>query len=169
MQCIEGPACWDDASWPWPCHDPLNSKAFWPSWPSCPLHHPVALCATNRVPPCHQQASLTHVGEPFPLLCYRLRHGFGRLTHTHTHTQAKFKGTTLSLQERGRVLRLAITSAQRLVTKGQLHPARIVTRCNSLVPLGGPALCGLNRRPYFACRAPLHTHILKPAEYCEHA
>ena len=67
------------------------------------------------------------------------------------------------------MLRLAITSAQRLVTKGQLHPARIVTRCNSLVPLGGPALCGLNRRPYFACRAALHTHILKLAEYCEHA
>ena len=67
------------------------------------------------------------------------------------------------------MLRLAITSARRLVTKGQLHPARIVTRCNSLVPLGGPALCGLNRRPYFACRAALHTHILKLAEYCEHA
>ena len=67
------------------------------------------------------------------------------------------------------MLRLAITSAQRLVTKGQLHPARILTRCNSLVPLGGPALCGLNRRPYFACRAALHAHILKLAEYCEHA
>ena len=50
-----------------------------------------------------------------------------------------------------------------------LHPACIVTRCNSLVPLGGPALCGLNRRPYFACRNALHTHIQKLAEYCEHA
>ena len=80
-------------------------------------------------------------------------------THTHTHCHT----------ERGRVLRLAITSAQRLVTKGQLHPARIVTRCNSLVPLGGPALCGLNRRPYFACRNALHTHILQLAEYNEHA
>ena len=93
---------------------------------------------------------------------------FAQRTLPHA-PQAKFKGTTLSLQERGRVLRLAITSAQRLLTKGQLHPACIVTRCNSLVPLGGPALCGLNRRPYFACRAALHTHILKLAEYCEHA
>ena len=82
---------------------------------------------------------------------------FAQRTLPHA-PQAKFKGTTLSLQERGRVLRLAITSAQRLVTKGQPHPARIVTCCNSLVPLGRPALCGLNRRPYFACRAALHTH-----------
>ena len=93
---------------------------------------------------------------------------FAQRTLPHA-PQAKFKGTTLSLQERGRVLRLAITNAQRLVTKGQLHPARIVARYSSLVPLGGPALCGLNRRPYFACRAALHTHILKLAEYCEHA
>ena len=81
--------------------------------------------------------------------------------------QAKFKGTTLSLQERGRVLRLAMNSVQRLVTKGQLHPARIVTRCSSLVPLGGPALCGLNCRPYFAGRNAMLFHIQKLAAYCE--
>ena len=81
--------------------------------------------------------------------------------------QAKFKGTTLSLQERGRVLRLAMNSVQRLVTKGQLHPARIVTRCSSLVPLGGPALCGLNCRPYFAGRNAMLFHIQKLADYCE--
>ena len=73
--------------------------------------------------------------------------------------QAKFKGTTLSLQERGRVLRLAVASAKRLVTKGQLHPARVVTRCSSLVPIGGPTLCSPNSRPYFACKSALHTNI----------
>ena len=45
--------------------------------------------------------------------------------------QAKFKGTTPSLQERCRVLRLAVANAQRLVTKGHLHPACVVTRCSS--------------------------------------
>ena len=44
--------------------------------------------------------------------------------------QAKFKGTTLSPQERGRVLRLAVTSAHLLVTKGQLHTAR--THCYTM-------------------------------------
>ena len=61
---------------------------------------------------------------------------FAQRTLPHA-PQAKFKGTTLSLQERGRVLRLAVANAQRLVTKGHLHPARVVTRCSSLVPLGG--------------------------------
>ena len=61
---------------------------------------------------------------------------FAERTLPHS-PQAKFKGTTLSQQERGRVLRLAVANAQRLVTKGHLHPARVVTRCSSLVPLGG--------------------------------
>ena len=60
-----------------------------------------------------------------------------------------------------------MNSVQRLVTKGQLHPARIVTRCSSLVPLGGPALCGLNCRPYFAGRNAMLFHIQKLADYCE--
>ena len=91
---------------------------------------------------------------------------FAQRTLPHS-PQAKFKGITLSLQERGRVLRLAVANAQRLVTKGHLHPARVVTRCSSLVPLGGPALCGLNRRPYFTCRSAMSTHIQQLAAYCE--
>ena len=91
---------------------------------------------------------------------------FAQRTLPHA-PQAKFKGTTLSLQERGRVLRLAMANAQRLVTKGHLHPARVVTRCSSLVPLGGPALCGLNYRPYFTCRSAMNMHVQQLAAYCE--
>ena len=91
---------------------------------------------------------------------------FAQRTLPHA-PQAKFKGTTLSLQERGRVLRLAMANAQRLVTKGHLHPARVVTRCSSLVPLGGPALCGLNCRPYFTCRGAMNMHVQQLAAYCE--
>ena len=91
---------------------------------------------------------------------------FAQRTLPHA-PQAKFKGTTLSLRERGRVLRLAMANAQRLVTKGHLHPARVVTRCSSLVPLGGPALCGLNCRPYFTCRSAMIMHIQQLAAYCE--
>ena len=67
----------------------------------------------------------------------------GRHTHTHTH-----------LQERARVLRLALKQEhlQKLVKMGSLHPAAHMTRCGALTPLGGPAVCGLNRRPYFTCR-----------------
>ena len=91
---------------------------------------------------------------------------FAQRTLPHA-PQAKYAGHTLSLQERGRVLRLAMSSAQRLVTSGQLHPAGMVTRCGSLVPLGGPAICGLNKRPYFARREAMISHIRKLVQYCE--
>ena len=42
-----------------------------------------------------------------------------------------------------------MTIAQRLVTKGHLHPAHTITRCSSLIRMGGPAIYGLIQRPYF--------------------
>ena len=61
--------------------------------------------------------------------------------------QAAFPGTALPLQERARVLRLVLATLGKLVKTGSLHPAKLVTRCASLVPLGGPLLCSLSRRP----------------------
>ena len=81
--------------------------------------------------------------------------------------QAKFRGHTLPLQERARVLRLALCTLQRLVKSGMLHPAKIITRSAALVPMGGPALGGLNRRPYFACRSAMVSHMEQLALYCE--
>ena len=40
-------------------------------------------------------------------------------------------------------------------------------RCASLVPLGGPLLCGLSRQPYFACREETGHHVQELAAYCE--
>ena len=60
-----------------------------------------------------------------------------------------------------------MSSAQRLVTSGQLHPAGMVTRCGSLVALGGPVICGLNKRPYFARREAMISHIRKLVQYWE--
>ena len=91
-----------------------------------------------------------------------------RYTHTHTHTpQAKFQGCTLPLQERARVLRLALYTLQRLVKSGSLHPANVIARATSLVPLGGPPVAGLNRRPYFAWRDAMHRHVQLLASCCE--
>ena len=81
--------------------------------------------------------------------------------------QAAFRGTSLPLQERARVLRLALTTLGKLVRTGCLYPARMVTRCAALVPLGGPLLCGLSRRPYFACREAMLHHVSELATYCE--
>ena len=81
--------------------------------------------------------------------------------------QAKFQGHTLPLQGRARVLRLALCTLQKLVKSGSLHPAKVITRTTSLVPLGGPPVAGLNRRPYFACRDAMHKHVQLLASYCE--
>ena len=81
--------------------------------------------------------------------------------------QAKFQGHTLPLQERARVLRLALCTLQGLVKSGSLHPAKVITRAISLVPLGGPHVARLNRCPYFACRDTMHKHIQLLASYCE--
>ena len=84
-----------------------------------------------------------------------------------TAPQAKYRGTTLPLQERARVLRLAVCTMQKLVTRGALHPAKVITRANSLVPLGGPQQSGLSRRPYFVSRQAMVGHIAKLSQYCE--
>ena len=47
-----------------------------------------------------------------------------------------------------------------------LHPATHMTRCRALIPLGGPAACGLNRRPYFTCRQKMMQHIRTLTQYC---
>ena len=81
--------------------------------------------------------------------------------------QAKFQGHTLPLQERARVLRLALCTLQTLLKSGSLHPAKVITRATSLVPLGGPPVAGLNCRPYLACRDAMHKHVQLLASYCE--
>ena len=81
--------------------------------------------------------------------------------------QAKFRGHTQPPQERVRVLRLALCTLQRLVKSGSLHTAKVITRATLLVPLGGPPVAGLNRRPYVACRDAMHKHIQFLASYCE--
>ena len=81
--------------------------------------------------------------------------------------QAAFRGTAPPLQERARVLRLALATLGKPVKTGSLHPARVATRCASLVPLGGPLLCGLSRRPYCACREEMGHHVRELATYCE--
>ena len=81
--------------------------------------------------------------------------------------QAKFQGHKLPPQEKARGLRLALCTLQKLVKSGSLHTAKVITRATLLVPLGGPLVAGLNRRPYFACRDAMHKHIQLLASYCE--
>ena len=55
---------------------------------------------------------------------------------------------------------------QKLFKSGTLHLATNMTRCGALIPLG-PALCDWNKRPYFACRHKMLTHVQMLVRYCE--
>ena len=81
--------------------------------------------------------------------------------------QARLRGTHLPLQERARVLRLAMAKMQALATSGRLHPAQGTARSPVIIPIGGPALVGLTRRPFFACRHAMVGHLARLATYCE--
>ena len=81
--------------------------------------------------------------------------------------QAIFRGVTLPLQERARVLRMALNELRPQVTRGHLHPGTVINRANSLVPLGGPTASGISRRPYFSRRDQMLPMIRDLATYCE--
>ena len=63
---------------------------------------------------------------------------------------AKFAAITLPLQERARVLRVALIIMRRHVEHGSLFPGKLIARANSLYPFGAGCHMGLNTRPYFA-------------------
>ena len=63
---------------------------------------------------------------------------------------AKFVAPALPLQERARVLRVALIIIRRHVLHGSLFPGKLIARANSLSPFGAGCHIGLNVRPYFA-------------------
>ena len=80
--------------------------------------------------------------------------------------EAKYERTgVLPLAERGRVLIMALAALQVLATTREVVPAKAVKKCKSLVPLGGPPVIGLSKRPYFTMRPPMLDHIEKMQQY----
>ena len=74
----------------------------------------------------------THAGRPLP-----------------PTPQSRFAGTELSLQEKGRVVRLAVTLMGKAAGRESILPARIINHCRSLVPLGASPVVGVKGRPLF--------------------
>ena len=81
--------------------------------------------------------------------------------------QARFKGTGLSLQEKGRVLRLAVTLLGRTLGKESILPAPITTRCRSLIPLGAGTIVGVKGRPLFTRPMAVWHHLRWMQQYSE--
>ena len=90
----------------------------------------------------------THVGRPLP-----------------PTPQPRFTGTELSLQEKGRVMRLAVTLMGKAVGKESILPARITNHCRSLVPLGAGPLVGVKGRPLFTRHMAVWHHLKRLQKY----
>ena len=63
--------------------------------------------------------------------------------------QTRFKGGEMSLQEKGRVLRLAVSMLGKAAGRESILPAGFTNRCRSLVPLGAGTTAGVKGRPIF--------------------
>ena len=81
--------------------------------------------------------------------------------------QAVYRATALPLPERARVLKLALTTLQKLSVAGDVLPGGVLTKCSSLVPLGGPTVVGVSARPYFTRRPDMLKLLQNLREYCE--
>ena len=78
--------------------------------------------------------------------------------------QLRFTGSEMSLQEKGRVLRLAVTLLGRAAGRESILLVAIATRCRSLVPLGAGTVVGVTSRPLSRPAAVWH-HLQRPRQY----
>ena len=79
--------------------------------------------------------------------------------------QSRFTELEMSLQEKGRVLWLAVSLVGRAAGRESILPAAITTRCCTLVPLGASMVVGVKGGPLFTRPAAIWHHLLRPRQY----
>ena len=79
--------------------------------------------------------------------------------------QTRFKGGEMSLQEKGRVLRLAVSLLGKAAGRESILPAGFTNRCRSLVPLGAGTTAGVKGRPIFTRPAAVWHHLRRMQQY----
>ena len=80
---------------------------------------------------------------------------------------AECRGTALPLPERARVLELALTALRKHVVSGVAIPGGVLTKCSSLIPLGGPPVVAVSARPYFTYILDMMDLLRHLQGYCE--
>ena len=109
----------------------------------------------NNLPEAHRQVS-------FLELELDLESYTGRPLPPTPHT--RFKGGEMSLQEKGRVLRLAVSLPGKAGRGSILLPGS-TNRCRSLVPLGAGTTAGVKGRPVFTRPAAVWHHLRRMQQY----
>ena len=77
----------------------------------------------------------------------------------------RFKGGEMSLQEKGRVLRLAVSLLGKAAGRESILPAGFTNRCRSLVPLGAGTTAGVKGRPIFTRPAAVWHYLRRIQQY----
>ena len=73
----------------------------------------------------------------------------------------------MSLHERARVLRVVLSVLQKHVIQGSMLCGEMISRANSLVPMGAGLMVGLTSRPYFTRRGGVPIQLLGLRDYSE--
>ena len=81
--------------------------------------------------------------------------------------QAVYRATALPLPERARVLKLALATLQKHAVSGHVFLGGVLTRCASIVPLGGTTVVGVLARPHFTRRSHMLELVQNLQAYCE--
>ena len=113
--------------------------------------------------PADDDAPVGHGQVLFMELARDLESHAGR--HLPPTQHSRFTGSEMSLQEKGRVLRLAVTLLGRAGGRESILPAAITTRCRALVPLGVGMVVGVKGRPLFTRPAEVWHHLQKLRQY----
>ena len=71
----------------------------------------------------------------------------------------------MSLEEKGRVMRLAASLLRRVAGRESVLPAGFTSRCRSLVPLGAGTTAGVKGRPIFTRPAAVWHHLRRLLQY----
>ena len=110
----------------------------------------------DNLPEAHQQVSFlepaldfeSYTGRPLP-----------------PTPQTRFVGGEMSLQEKGRVLRLAVSLLGKAARRESILPVDFTNRCRSLVPLGAGTTAGVKGRHVFTRPAAVWHHLCRLQQY----
>ena len=104
----------------------------------------------DNLPEAHRQVSLLEL--PLDFESYTGR-------PTPPTPQTRFAGPEMSLQEKGRVPRLAVSLLEKAAGRESILPVGFTNRCRSLVPLGAGTTAGVKGRPVLTRPTAVWRHL----------
>ena len=118
-----------------------------------------------KMPPAHERIPRAHWQVSFMELALDFEAFAGR--PLPPAPQSKYAGGDLSLQEKGRVLRLIVTLNGRATDRESIFPLRMTHHCRSVTSMGAGTSMGLEGRPVFTRPTAVWKHLERLRTYGE--